>query len=122
MSETPPRYRQLTHDERRVLRAFVEACSASIVSGFAVERVLARDLDDGGWGSFAICVDGVEATRGVFASEMQYSDADGAPVLVSFYVSDAGVPASVEFWRVGDGARQCVPDVLPVVVLARDVR
>lgn len=122
MNEERHAYRPLTHDEARVLRAFVEPCSASIVSGFAVERVLARDLDDGGWGSFAMCVDGVEATRGMFAAEMQYSDADGAPVLVSFYVSATGVPASVEFWRVGDGARQCVPDVLPAVVLARDVR
>ncbi len=126
MSEQGHAYRPLTHDEVRVLRAFVQACTESIAAGFAMDgdlpRVRARDLDDGGGGSIALCMDGVEAARGTFAAEMQYNDTDGAPVLVSLYVSAEGVPTSLEFWRAGEGPRQSIPTVLPAVVLARDVR
>jgi hypothetical protein len=114
--------RQLTADERRLLAHFFAALAAhGVLASTDMNWLRVRDMDDGGMGSLALL--DANGHRGKFdkcVAELQYTDTDGSPVLVSIYLGKDGRPMELDSWRIGDGPRHHIPPVLPAVSVYPD--
>lgn len=95
-------FREPTSDEIRLLRALLARSHRLDLRPGWLSRVRVKSMCDGGMGSFRISTSNNMLTHrslGAVAAELQFTDADGAEVLVTLNTDTEGEPFEVDVWR-----------------------
>ncbi len=93
--------RNLSGDEANLLKALIKKAKISIAEDL-YDKIKVKTMDDSGMGSLLLFPDGteVEGRRfGYRASEIQFEDSDGVPVLVSLNIDSNDKLFEIDSWK-----------------------
>jgi hypothetical protein len=77
------------------------------------QKLLVEPLDDGGMGSFRICLphEYEDVQRGIVGATLKSNDSDGVPLVATLYVNDRSFPCEVDIWKVDFSPVIEIPEV-----------
>ena len=93
--------RNLSDDEANLLKALIKKAKISTAEDL-FEKIKVKTMDDGGMGSLLLFPDGIEVQGrriGIRASEIQFKDSDGVPVLVSLNIDNNNKLFEIDSWK-----------------------
>ncbi|MEQ1921259.1 MAG: hypothetical protein ABL952_02010 [Pyrinomonadaceae bacterium] len=99
--------------ELRLLERLIEKANIPILSPDWKDSILVQSMDDGDMGSLLLFPKSDVAERRSFgrvASEVEYIDDDGIPVLVSLNLDKEGELFEVDSWKVDFSSIKRLPD------------
>lgn len=105
--------RKPTSAEKSLLKVLVNKAKIDNLPKEWLERLMVRNLNDGGMGSLALFPNGKERYKRCFGNEVskvQFRDTDGILVIATLYLDDMGELYELDIWKTDFSPLKKIPN------------